>query len=142
MDKLQDDVTVFKRCYNLPMSNIKRIHSNLYFVSDLAKTIEFYKNLGLEVAPSDGSARVKIGDFTLAFMDESKTVIDKEAGMQPKGIGIFTYVEVENVDDQYKTVVANGIKPSSEPRDWPWGKREFAVKDPDGYKIVFYAPVA
>jgi len=124
------------------MSNIKRIHSNLYFVSDLARTIEFYKNLGFEVLSSDGSARVKIGDFTLAFMDESSATIDKEAGMHPKGIGLFTYVEVENVDDQYSAIVANGIKPSSEPRDWPWGKREFAVKDPDGYKIVFYAPVA
>jgi len=24
---------------------------------------------------------------------------------------------------------------------WPWGKREFVVKDPDGYKLVFFSPV-
>lgn len=24
------------------------------------------------------------------------------------------------------------------PRDWPWGNREFVLKDPDGYKLVFW----
>lgn len=31
-----------------------------------------------------------------------------------------------------------GMKPSSEPRDWPWGRREFVLRDPDGYKLVFF----
>ncbi|MCL2869294.1 VOC family protein [Candidatus Saccharibacteria bacterium] len=120
------------------MTNIKRLHSNLYFVKDLAKTAEFYEKLGFDVDQSDDTVRIKPGDFTLAFMDESKVQIDKEAGMEPKGLGIFTYVEVENVDEQHKSVVANGVQPSSEPTSFPWGKREFAVKDPDGFKIIFY----
>lgn len=123
------------------MDNIKRLHSNLFFVKNLNVTTEFYKNLGFDVSRSDETARIKIGDFTLAFMDEANVHIDKEAGAQPKGIGVFTYVEVENVDDQYSMIKNKGINPSSTPRDWPWGKREFAVKDPDGYKIVFYAPI-
>jgi uncharacterized glyoxalase superfamily protein PhnB len=120
------------------MNSIKRLHSNLYFVKDLEQTADFYEKLGFDVARSEGAVRIKLGDFTLAFMDETKVQIDKEVGMEPKGLGIFTYVEVENVDEQFKYVVEKGIKPSSEPTTFPWGKREFAVKDPDGFKIIFY----
>ena len=120
---------------------IKRFHSNLYFVKDINLTAEFYKNLGFEISKSDDAVVIKIGDFILSFMDESKVQIDKEVGMEPKGLGIFTYVEVDNVDEQFKLIKENGIILSSEPKDWPWGNREFAVKDPDGYKIIFYSPV-
>jgi uncharacterized glyoxalase superfamily protein PhnB len=120
---------------------IKRFHSNLFFVKDLGKTAEFYKGLGFNVNKSDDAVRIKIGDFTLAFMDETKVQIAKEAGMEPKGLGVFTYVEVDNVDEQYNLIVNNGITPSSEPKDWPWGKREFAVKDPDGFKFIFYSVI-
>lgn len=119
---------------------IKRFHSNLLLVRNLVETIEFYRKLGFEVAEAKDVARIKLGDFTLAFMDESKTIISKEAGQKPKGLGIFIYVEVDDVDDQYRLVKERGINPVSEPKDWPWGKREFAVKDPDGYKIIFYSP--
>ena len=120
---------------------IKRLHSNLFFVKDIKQTAEFYKKLGFDVSGSEDAARIKIGDFTLAFMDESKVQIDKEAGMEPKGLGVFTYVEIDDVDKQFGLIKENGITPSSEPKDWPWGKREFAVKDPDGYKIIFYSPL-
>ncbi len=48
---------------------------------------------------------------------------------------------VENVDDYYKQLLDKGIKPSSEPKDWEWGNREFVVKDPDGYRLVFFNKV-
>lgn len=121
--------------------NIKRIHSNLYLVRDIQATADFYTKLGFVVATDDSTARIKLGDVTLAFMDEKSVEIANEAGITPKGIGIYTYVEVQDVDAHYATIVANGVKPSGEPKTWPWGKREFAVKDPDGYKIVFYSAV-
>jgi len=120
-------------------SNIKRFHSNLYFVKDLVLTTKFYEDMGFEVSKFNDTIRIKLNDFTLAFMDESKVHIDKEAGMTPKGIGVFTYIEVNDVDMQFTEINEKGIKPSSEPKDYPWGKREFAIKDPDGYKIVFYS---
>jgi len=120
------------------MRNIKRLHSNLYFVNDLEQTADFYKKLGFEIVSSDDAVRIKLGDFTLAFMDEAKVQIDKEVGMEPRGLGVFTYVEVENVDELFRNVAENDIKPSSEPTSFPWGKREFAVKDPDGFKVIFY----
>lgn len=123
------------------MHGIKRLHSNLFFVSDLKRTSEFYKKLGFDVQDSDDAVRIKIGDFTLCFMDEAKVQIDKESFISPKGIGIFNYIDVDDVDEHYGFVKSNGINPSSEPKTYPWGKREFAVKDLDGYKMVFYSNV-
>lgn len=54
---------------------------------------------------------------------------------------MFTYVEVDDVDQQFQLLRGAGIETSSEPKDWPWGKREFVVRDPDGYKLVFYSPI-
>jgi len=120
---------------------IKRLHSNLFYASDLAKTADFYERCGFPVQKSADGVRIKISDFTLAFVDETKTPIQNESGMKPKGLGIYTYVEVDDVDAHYKTLVEKGIAIKNPPRDWPWGKREFAAKDPDGYKVVFYSPI-
>ena len=120
---------------------LKSVHSVLYYASDLEKTAQFYGELGFEVEKSDEVVRAKLGGFTLAFVDKNKSVIQKEAQFEPKGMGIFVYVEVDNVDDYFKSLKEKDIKTSSEPRDWPWGKREFAVKDPDGYKLIFFQPI-
>lgn len=119
---------------------IKRLHSTLFYASDLKKTAEFYKKLGFNVQEVEGAVRIKMGDFTLAFLDEDITPIKNESGAKPKGLGVFTYVEVEDVDAYFKLLKEKDIRTSSEPRDWPWGKREFVVRDPDGYKLVFYSP--
>ena len=120
---------------------IKRLHSTLFYTSDLAKTAAFYERLGFPVTKADDAVRVTLGGFKLVFVDENKTLIKNESGMKPKGTGVFTYVEVENVDEYFTSLKNSGVRTSSEPRNWPWGKREFVVKDPDGYKIVFYSPV-
>lgn len=120
---------------------LKRIHSNLFYASDLKQTADFYKRLGFEPQQTDEAVRIKLGDFTLAFMDEHKTPIQNETGKTPRGLGIYTYIEVADVDAYYANIKSKGIEPRTEPRTWPWGKREFVVKDPDGYKFVFYSNV-
>ena len=117
---------------------IKRIHSLLLFCKDLNSTLEFYKQLGFSVEQSDDALRLKFGDFRLCFMDESKTTIKDKENIE-KGGGMFVYFEVDNVDDFYQALKNNNIMTSSEPKTWPWGKREFAVKDPDGYKLIFFS---
>lgn len=78
---------------------------------------------------------------TLFFLDEQKTPIQNESGKTPKGLGIYTYIEVDDVDADFESIKGKGITPRTEPKDWPWGKREFVVKDPDGYKLVFFSPI-
>ena len=119
-----------------------KIYSILFYASDLSKTLEFYKKLGFSAELSEGTVRVAFDNVKLAFVDENKTEIKKESGMKPKGLGVFTYVKVDNVDEYYKSLVEKGIHTPSEPKDWPWGKREFAVKDPDGYKLIFFSDVS
>jgi uncharacterized glyoxalase superfamily protein PhnB len=121
---------------------IKRFHSTLFYASDLPQTAEFYEKLGFDVLVSSEVVRIKLGDFTLAFVDENKTPIQNESGKTPKGLGIYTYVEVANVDAYFTNIKNSGIVPRTEPRDWPWGKREFVVKDPDGYKLVFFTSIS
>lgn len=118
---------------------IKRFHSTLFYASDIEQTARFYEQLGFSVQKLNDTVRIKLGDFTLALIDENKTPIKNESGHTPKGLGVFTYVEVEEVDQYFQSLRQNGVETSSEPRDWPWGKREFVVKDPDGYKLVFYS---
>ncbi len=120
---------------------LKSFHSVLFYASDLARTAAFYKQLGFNVEEAEGVVRVRLDTFRLGFIDENKTPIKNESGIKPKGTGIYTYVEVENVDKYFEWVKKNGVIPRTEPKNWPWGKREFVVKDPDGYKIVFFSPV-
>ena len=120
---------------------IKCLHSTLFYASNLKATADFYRKLGFEVHESADGVRVKMGDFTLSFIDEKTTPIQNESGKTPKGLGIYTYVEVDDADKHYAFLKQNGIAPRTEPKTWSWGKREFVVKDPDGYKIVFYSPV-
>ena len=119
---------------------IKRIHSTLLLCSDLNLTAQFYEKIGFEVEKADDAIRIKFGDFRLAFMDENKATIQDDRNAK-KGVGMFMYFEVENVDSFYKTLKERDIASSSEPKSWPWGKREFAVRDPDGYKLIFFSNI-
>lgn len=119
---------------------IKRLHSNLFLVSDIARTAEFYKKLGFNVQVSDDAVRIKPGDFTFAFIDEAKARARYGAQAGTKGAGIFSYVEVDDVDAHYAMATANGIAPETEPTSYPYGKREYTIKDLDGFKMVFYTP--
>ena len=120
---------------------IKRFHSDLFFVSNLEQTAQFYEQLGFDVQRLGDQLKIKLVDFTLVLIDENKTPIQNESGMQPKGLGVYTYIEVGDVDKYFEIIKSNGIFPRTEPKTWPWGKREFVVKDPDGYKLVFYSPI-
>ena len=120
---------------------IKRLHSSLFFVENINTTKDFYKNVGFSVEGDDTTLRIVLGDFRLAFMLDGAGEIEVNAKGKERGVGMFTYIEVNDVDEHYKTLVNKGISTSSEPKNWPWGKREYAVKDPDGYALVFYSPV-
>jgi len=110
----------------------------LLYVSDLEKTASFYEKLGFEIAKSTDNKRVaKLGDFELHCYDQSK-VFFKQDIERFKGAGVFVYISVDDVDAKYSEVKSRGLEPSGEPKDFEWGNREFAIKDPDGYKIIFY----
>jgi uncharacterized glyoxalase superfamily protein PhnB len=78
--------------------------------------------------------------FWIELLLEDKIVTNEfkeDIKVTRKGAGQYMHISVENVDDYYKKLVTKGLKPLSEPQDYPWGSREFVIQDPDGYKIVF-----
>jgi catechol 2,3-dioxygenase-like lactoylglutathione lyase family enzyme len=119
---------------------LKKIDVMVVLVKDTAKTAEFYRQLGFTILEeTKDKVATQVNDFYIDFHDETSVVFKGESGKTPKGLGIWLYINVDNVDETHKQLVDKGLKPSSEPRDWPWGNREFAIKDPDGYKLVFYS---
>ncbi len=114
----------------------------LLYVSDLNKTASFYEKLGFEIAKqTDNYIIAKLGDFELHCYDQAKVFFKQDID-RFKGAGVFLYINVDNVDEKYSELVNNGLNPSAPPKDFEWGNREFAIKDPDGYKLVFYSKIA
>lgn len=53
-----------------------------------------------------------------------------------KGVGFRLYgVTIQDVDQLAADIKARGGELAHEPKDQPWGARDFAVTDPDGYRI-------
>jgi catechol 2,3-dioxygenase-like lactoylglutathione lyase family enzyme len=54
-----------------------------------------------------------------------------------KGEGFRIYCETKkNVDELAKRIEAKGGRLDQGPTDQPWGVRDIAVTDPDGFKIT------
>lgn len=118
--------------------SIKSINSILLYASNLSKSHEFYKKLGFITNKNVDFVEAVLDDFILTLFDQNKVHFKEEAKIKPKGAGLFIMIKTDGVDEYYKTIKEMGLKPSSKPKDWPWGNREFAIKDPDGYKLVFF----
>lgn len=100
---------------------------------------KFYRKLGFSVERSDEEhSLVVLGGFGLdlvSMRDDGKFANDSMAA--EKGLGLYIYVRVDDVDAKYQEIVVLGLQPTK-PKDWPWGNREFILRDPDGYKLCFW----
>lgn len=123
---------------------LKALNLISLYAKDPEVALSFYKTLGFEVVSNDGSiAEVKLGEMRVQFVAQESAKgqhesFQKDAFGEPKGTGVYLYLEVGDIDGYYDQMKQNGIKPSTEPKNWPWGQREFVVRDPDRYKLVFY----
>jgi|SRR3989344_1054898 len=121
---------------------LKKLDALLFLVKNTAKTAEFYRSLGFTILEETKSkVATQLGDFYIDFHNENDVFFKGESGKEPKGLGIWIYVNVESTDETYKDLIEKGLKPSSEPKDWPWGNREFVIRDPDSYKLVMYEEI-
>lgn len=122
---------------------MKSISGFIYLVKDLNMTTEFYKKLGFEFKKQNPgvSATAYLNWFWIEFLLEDKVITEafkEDLDGSRKGVGSYMHINVENVDDFHKAVVRKGLMPLSSPEDFPWGRREFVLQDPDGYKLVFF----
>ncbi len=124
---------------------MKCISGIVCFVKDIRKTAEFYEILGFEF-------KTRTPDFATAYLNwfwiefvaqdkAEKSVFQKELDLNQKGTNLFIHISVEDVDEFYESIISKGLKPSSKPKDFHWDRREFIVRDPDGYKLVFFQKI-
>ena len=113
------------------------------WVQENSLSTKFYKKLGFDVISADDEhSVVSLSGFKITLVnmrDEDK--FSKDSMSSYKGKGMYIYIRVSDVDSKYKELVGMGFKPATQPKDWNWGKREFILKDPDGYKLCFWQPI-
>jgi len=84
---------------------------------------------------------VSIGDFVIWL----HRVVDEFKLASPRSIpfassGLFVYVA--DVDAHYERARARGARLDSEPKDMPYGQREYGLTDPEGHRWWFATPLS
>ncbi len=111
-----------------------------FTVADVEKSLAWYRDvLGFHATDrweQDGKlAGVEMVAGSVTFMlgqDDWKKGRDRV-----KGEGFRIYCEtVQDVDTMAARVKSRGAKLTQEPRDQPWGMRDFSLVDPDGFQIT------
>ena len=113
--------------------------------SDMARSIEFYRLLDLDVPETPGEGHVDTFlPNGVRFMLDSEDVVrsfrpewKRETGNQ-LGLAFECQSAVE-VDDLYARIVAAGFDGEKEPWDADWGQRYAQLRDPDGVPVDLYA---
>ncbi|MSQ32572.1 MAG: hypothetical protein EXR59_05015 [Dehalococcoidia bacterium] len=121
--------------------NVTGMHSVFLFVSDLNRSVNFYRNI-LELEPSfqQGTmAGFKINQIQLMLHADGD--IQRVPAGVDRGAGTAFHFVVKDVDEHWEHLNKLNIPLHEKPADQPYGMREFAVKDPDGYEIEFVQPV-
>lgn len=123
---------------------MKNVAGIICLVNDLERSVEFYKSLGFEFKKQNPgiSAHAYLNWFWIELLRADKVVTEDfkpDVAAGNKGAGQYIHINVENADEFYEEIKANGLKSLSEPKDFPWGHREFVLADPDGYKLVFFS---
>ena len=116
-------------------------------VSDMAKSLAFYRRLGLDIpAEADSEPHVDVtlaGGLRLAW-DTVGTIqsFDPEwsppTGGPPVGLA-FLCADPAEVDSTYAALVDAGYDGHKEPWDAFWGQRYAIVHDPDGNSVELFA---
>jgi catechol 2,3-dioxygenase-like lactoylglutathione lyase family enzyme len=119
-------------------------------VADMARSLAFYRDLGLAVPDAEPDApHVEVtlpGGLRVAW-DTEATIRSFDAGWTPPSgghrIGLaFLCADAAEVDSVYERLVAEGRTGHLAPWDAVWGQRYAVVLDPDGNAVDLFAPLA
>ena len=102
----------------------------VFRVRDLDAALDHYvRVLGFSPDFRYGNyAGLKLGDVLVQLTGGPHTVTPGQG---------TAYIYCEHIDRYYAELAARGAALESEPRDWPYGMREFFVADPDGNRLGF-----
>ncbi|QNG20823.1 glyoxalase [Rhodococcus triatomae] len=115
--------------------------------TDMAKTLDFYRELGLEI-PADADTAPHV-EYTLPggirlMWDTAEMIRSLMPGWtEPIGEDrlslAFDCHSPAGVDETYSRLTDLGHLGSTAPWDAPWGQRYAIVEDPDGRSIDLFA---
>lgn len=117
-----------------------------FAVADLARSLEFYRALGLDVP--DGVEAAPHAEIPLApgvrlLLDTHESIAGFDPGFTPENGGhgslAFECADPAGVDEAYERMIAAGAESHLAPWDAVWGQRYAVVLDPDGNGVDFYA---
>ncbi len=113
------------------MTKLVSISGIISKVTDLKKTADFYEGIGfLTTKNEEDHFALRLNWFWMEF-------IEYEGDYAPSGQSI--YISVDDVDAVYDDLISKGYEFTAEPTDYPSGRREAMLSDPDGYWLVFFA---
>lgn len=109
----------------------KSVSGLVFKVVDMDETIKFYEKLGFRVDKNDGRiATVYVNWFFMEFHLANETDTNLKNGP-------LVMISVE-ADSFYSSVIEAGYTPETELQKTVNGRREFYLKDPNGYLLAFF----
>jgi uncharacterized glyoxalase superfamily protein PhnB len=113
--------------------------------ADMARSLEFYRLLGLGVpdTPDAGHVNIDVANGMRVMIDSEAEVRkfrsdwDRTTGNQCALA--FQCESPAQVDDLYARLTEAGFEGEKEPWDAFWGQRYAQVRDPDGVPLDLYA---
>lgn len=115
--------------------------------SDLNRSLDFYRLLGLPIAEPDGPhVEVELPGGNRLLFDIEDTIAGMHPGWSPPTSAgrltlAFGFTDAAGVDAVFGRLTEAGHHGSLEPFDAPWGQRYATVTDPDGNSVDLYAPL-
>lgn len=115
-------------------------------VKDLAAAVHFWRDLmkfSLQFQDETvGYAYFETGKIALELhtQDEFASAIGEITPVaEPQGRQVVIDIRVDNVDDSYNELIAQGARSVSTPKDRPaWRARTAHIADPDGHVIELF----
>jgi len=111
---------------------IETISAVTLIVSDMARSVEFYADLGFELKHSTP-------DFASFAVGEG--YLNLSGGTPPDRLWGRVVLYVDDVDEMFRRVQSLGVDPETEPADASWGERYFHLRDPDHHELSFAHPL-
>jgi len=114
--------------------------------SDLARSIAFYRLLGVDFPEEEGHLEARLPSGVRFMLDSEEVVRSfrpdwtRETGNQ---LGLaFECDSPADVDELYARVTGAGFHGEKEPFDAFWGQRYAQLRDPDGVPVDLYSPLS
>jgi uncharacterized glyoxalase superfamily protein PhnB len=111
-----------------------------FTVNDIEKSLAWYRDVLGFVVKDRWEQEGKLAGVELAAGGVIFMILQddwKKGRDRVKGEGFRIYCDtVQDIDDLAARIKRRGGKLAQEPRDEPWGGRDIAVVDPDGFKIT------